>query len=102
MLFFSIKISGSGRGHVWLWITCLRCCLLLVKPYCLFFSVCDLGSSYIIHLFSMFSLALLIGSIKELVKIEKNGLLFSSSSELADELLVNFNYFVKIIFFMNN
>jgi beta-1,4-mannosyltransferase len=44
----------------------------------------------------------LIGSIKELVKVEKNGLLFSSSSELADELLVNFNYFVKIIFFMNN
>jgi hypothetical protein len=34
------------------------------------------------------SLIFFIGSIKELVKVEKNGLLFSSSSELADEFLV--------------
>lgn len=29
-------------------------------------------------------------SIKELVKVEKNGLLFSSPSELADEFMVSF------------
>lgn len=29
-------------------------------------------------------------SIKELVDVNKNGLLFSSSSELADELMVSF------------
>jgi len=33
--------------------------------------------------------------IDELVKVEKNGLLFSSSSELADELLMLFNGFPK-------
>lgn len=31
---------------------------------------------------------LVYGSIEELVKVDENGLLFSSSSELADELLV--------------
>lgn len=34
-------------------------------------------------------MVILVRSIKELVQVEKNGLLFSSSSELADELLVS-------------
>lgn len=43
---------------------------------------------YIKSFFFFLHLFFLIWSIKELVKVEKNGLLFSSSSELADELMV--------------
>lgn len=46
---------------------------------------------------------LLVPSIKELVKVDKNGLLFSSSSELADQLLVSYstllNDFIKHVIF---
>ena len=42
---------------------------------------------------------ILVSSIKELVEVDKNGLLFSTSSELADQLLVSYstllNDFVK-------
>lgn len=73
-----------GCGHVWLWTSCLCCLILLVSSLC--------GTSVLILWFQNWTLHLgnnlFPWSIEELVEVGRNGRLFSTSSDLADELLV--------------
>lgn len=81
----------SGCRHVWMWTTCLCCFLFLVNKFTPSFSsnhLYDLKDNTQFWLLCWL-LCWLSWSITELVKVEKNGLLFSSSSELADELVVS-------------
>lgn len=100
-----------GCWYVWMRTTCLCCIIFMVLLHysCLVwilfarvgcFFVAYLCLSHRIWFSSESSVFLIVRSIKELVKVEKNGLLFSSSSELADELLVSLGN-VHFVFFVH-